>query len=99
MRGGNLVYNVSQEIERKNCLLISLIRPVALDEISKCRTIDDVDFDDKNSLVGKLFRRIFKSQETNIDSLCCIVADMINKFMNQKKEGSFIDGQDGFVSR
>ena len=74
---------VSQEKERVNLLLISLIQQILATELEQYHYIDHVDFTHENSLVRKLFTRIMKSQETNVDTICCIVAHMMNSFLQQ----------------
>ena len=81
---GNLQL-VSQEKERVNLLLISLIQQILATELkhNQWECIDHVDFTRPDSLVRKLFTRIMKSQETNVDTICCIVAHMMNSFLQQ----------------
>ena len=74
---------VSQEKERVNLLLISLIQRILSTELEQYQDLKDVDFTGENSLVRKLFTRIMKSQETNVDTICCIVAHMMNSFLQQ----------------
>ena len=69
------------EKERVNMLLLSLIQQILDKELSKYRKLSEVDFTSPNSLIRKLFMRIMKSQETNIDTICCIVAHMMNQFL------------------
>ena len=34
-----------------------------------------------------IFRRIFKSQQTNVDTICCFVCHIINHIMSQYTQG------------
>ena len=51
-------------------------------------SIGEVNFLDDDSLTGKLFYRIFKSQEKNVDTVCCMLAHLMNKFIQELQEGS-----------
>jgi len=46
--------------------------------------LDDVQLFSKESkmISSYIFRRIFKSQQTNIDTICCIVCHIINNIMS-----------------
>jgi len=47
-------------------------------------TIEEVDLYSKNSktMSAYIFRRIFKSQLTNVDTICCIITHIINMLVS-----------------
>ena len=62
-------------------LLISFIKNIIKQEISDATTLDKIDFLADDSLIGRLFYRILKSQEKNVDTICSILAHLMNKFI------------------
>lgn len=46
-------------------------------------------------MIGKIFYRILKSQEKNVDTVCSILAHLMNKFISRLQEGSEFDGGGG----
>ena len=52
---------INREQERPNLLLISFIKNIIKEELSQYASIDKVDFLSKDSIIGRLFYRIFKS--------------------------------------
>lgn len=54
-------------------------------ELEKLVYIDKVDFMNKECKMISvyIFRRIFKSQKTNMDTVCCIIGHMINLLMTR----------------
>mmetsp|Transcript_11876 Transcript_11876/g.14122 ORF Transcript_11876/g.14122 Transcript_11876/m.14122 type:complete len:90 (+) Transcript_11876:175-444(+) len=82
---------VSREQERVNLNLVSFLKHVIVDEIRGKKTVKQVDFTSDDSLIGKLFYRILKSQERNVDTVCSMLAHMMNKFISRLQEGSEFD--------
>jgi len=52
---------VSREQERINLLLISFIKQIVESELSGYKTLEKVDFNKEDSLIGILFYRILES--------------------------------------
>lgn len=88
--------------QRLNYLLISVFEQVLPYELEQClrqnkqRLLEEHDGDDELPyLFGPdcklisiyIFRRIFKSQQTNIDTICCFVCHIINHIMSQYTQG------------
>ena len=46
-------------------------------ELKNYTQLEDVNFLSKDSVVGKIFKLIMKSQETNIDTLCSLACHVI----------------------
>lgn len=78
---------VSREQERVNLNLISFIKKTIKLELQDVQSLKDVDFLKESSLIGKLFYRILKSQERNMDTICCMLAHLMNKFIQSLQEG------------
>lgn len=74
-------YMVSSEVERVNFLLLSVIKEIIPNEFKKFKSLDEVDLLSDQCLIGKLFKYIFKSQNTNVDSISCFVAHILNSMM------------------
>ena len=55
-----------------------MVRKVLPIELSKHKTLGDVDFLSEDSLVGRLFKYMFRSQGTNTDSIGAYVAHLLN---------------------
>jgi len=47
---------------------------------------------DEDSIIGKIFYRILKSQEINVDTICSILAHLMNRFIQKMQESSEFDG-------
>lgn len=69
-------------------LLISFIKNIIKQEISDATTLDKIDFLADDSLIGRLFYRILKSQEKNVDTICSILAHLMNKFIQKLTESN-----------
>ena len=52
---------VSREQERVNFLVISFVQKIVGEELKNVASIEKVDFLSNESLVGRLFYRVFKS--------------------------------------
>ena len=74
---------VSREQERVNFLVISFVQKIVAEELKNVASIEKVDFLSNESLVGRLFYRVFKSQEKNVDTVCSILAHLMNKFISK----------------
>ena len=74
---------VSREQERVNLLLISFIKHMIKTELKDVISLEKVDFLAEDSLIGVLFFRIFKSQQKNVDTICSILAHLMNKFISK----------------
>ena len=79
---------ISREQERVNLLLISFIKNIIHSEISKAKSLNDIDFLAEDSLIGRLFYRILKSQEKNVDTICSILAHLMNRFIQKLTESN-----------
>ena len=84
---------VKREQERVNLLLISFIKQVIPQELEGMR-LRDIDFTKKDSLIGKLFHRIFKSQERNMDTVCSILAHLLDKFIVMQLDGATYESKE-----
>lgn len=82
---------VSREQERVNFLVISFVQKIVAEELKNVASIEKVDFLSNESVVGRLFYRVFKSQEKNVDTVCSILAHLMNKFISKLQEGSEFD--------
>ena len=82
---------VSREQERVNLNLISFLSHVIQKEIGSKKAVKQVDFLSDDSIIGKLFYRILKSQERNVDTVCSMLAHMMNKFISKLQEGNDFD--------
>lgn len=96
-------YMLSQEAERVNYLIISIVQMI-LDKEFKGKNIDDINLVGPDChLIGRLFKYVFKSQPTNIDTICCIVCQLVNQFAalmnNEKEETGAVQGNDEDVSK
>ena len=74
-----------------NLLLISFIKHTIKGELAEFRSLDQVDFLDNDSMIGRLFYRIFKSQQKNVDTVCSILAHLMNKFISKLQESTEFD--------
>jgi hypothetical protein len=91
-------YQLSQETERVNYLIISIVQMI-LEMEFKGKNIDDIDLVGPDChLIGRLFKYVFKSQPTNIDTICCIVCHLVNQLaammLNDKEETGAIPGNE-----
>ena len=82
-------------------MLISVFEQVLPHELKQCRQrVEEAAQHDENNdeppyIFGPncklisiyIFRRIFKSQQTNIDTICCFVCHIINHIMSQYTQG------------
>lgn len=67
-------------------LLISFIRETIRDELEQFSSIDKVDFKE-DSMIGTLFYRVLKSQQRNVDTICSMLAHLMNNFITNHQEG------------
>ena len=77
---------VKREQERSNLLLISFIKQVVANEL-KDQRLQNVDFTKEGNLIGELFYHVFKSQERNMDTVCSMLAHLMDKFVLSTQEG------------
>ena len=68
--------------------MISFIKQIINHELGKFKDLKKVDFHRDDSLIGKLFYRVFKSQEKNMDTICCILAELMNQFIAKQQDFS-----------
>lgn len=79
-------------------MLISVFEQVLPHELEQCKQrVEEAARQDEElpyifgptcSLISiYIFRRIFKSQQTNIDTICCFVCHIINHIMSQYTQG------------
>ncbi len=55
---------------------MAFIKCIAEAELKNYATLEEVNFESSDSVIGKIFRYIMKSQKDNMDTLCCIAAHM-----------------------
>ena len=74
--------NKKSGVLRNNYLLISIFDLILPKELPP--TLDEVDlFSDESKMISSyIFKRIFKSQQTNIDTICCIACHIINHIIS-----------------
>lgn len=72
---------VSSEVERVNFLLLSVVKEIIPNEFKKFKNLDEVDLLSDQCLIGKVFKYIFKSQNTNVDSISCFVSHILNSMI------------------
>ena len=84
---------ISREQERINLLLISFIKTVVKKELANVQSLDKVDFLREDSVIGVLFYRILKSQEKNVDTVCSVLAHLMNGFISMLQDGQDFETQ------
>mmetsp|Transcript_28275 Transcript_28275/g.42809 ORF Transcript_28275/g.42809 Transcript_28275/m.42809 type:complete len:119 (+) Transcript_28275:1275-1631(+) len=78
---------------RMNYLLISVFKAMLRHELNG--PLENLDLYSKDSklICGYIFRRIFKSQQTNVDTIVCIVGHIINMIVSTvQAQGNSADG-------
>ena len=76
---------ISSEAERVNYLLITVLKGIIDKEFERYDDITQVDLLAEDSLVGRIFKYIFRSQPVNIDSVASVVAHLLNWLMSEFK--------------
>ena len=76
---------ISSEAERVNYLLITVLKGIIDKEFERYDDISQVDLLAEDSLVGRIFKYIFRSQPVNIDSVASVVAHLLNWLMSEFK--------------